>query len=200
MRYYDRLFIWENRRHVKQLYDYRNAIFDYYNYMGLEELPEDPDEGLVRRSRINMLTKSVHDSFRTAKIAPFLSYDIPRAGIKKEINVIDNVFNINKMQVKPVEVVDFIDRAIGVYTSDRANSIIRTLNPFFWLILILEIVVRSPFYVLRVAGFNQKKMEESFLGRLTKGVIALAGLAFTVVQIAEKLGYIDNIKKLISGP
>lgn len=104
------------------------------------------------------------------------------------------------MQVKPVEVVDFIDRAIGVYTSDRANSIIRTLNPFFWLILILEIVVRSPFYVLRVAGFNQKKMEESFLGRLTKGVIALAGLAFTVVQIAEKLGYIDNIKKLISGP
>jgi len=56
-----------------------------------------------------------------------------------------------------------------------------------------------PFYILGKVGFNQDKLEQSFLGKLIKGLLYLITVFAALLTVLEKLGYLEWFKKLIKG-
>ena len=96
------------------------------------------------------------------------------------------------------EVYDCIERAIGVYEHDRTASIIRTVNPFFWINKIIMTIVSIPFRVLGNIGFNKGKAEASLSGRIFKGILYIATLAASGLYILDTLGILDRTLALIN--
>ena len=74
-------------------------------------------------------------------------------------------------------ILDSIDRSIGSYELDLGPSRIRTFNPFWWVWLAIVWLSATPFRLLSLAGFDAEAVESSLLGKVTKLLVALAGIA-----------------------
>jgi len=74
---------------------------------------------------------------------------------------------------------------------------LRTINPLYWILSIIDFIVNIPFKILGKVGFNQEKLEGSFFGKLTKGTLYLMTVFAAFLTILEKLGYLEWFKKLI---
>lgn len=104
-----------------------------------------------------------------------MTYTPPPAigGCIQNIDLIDNLFNLQNYDIEVQTLIDIIDRALGIYERDLKNSIIRTLNLFFWLEKSLELISSLPFYLLGSVGFNRLRLETSDIGKLVKFIIKL---------------------------
>ena len=78
-----------------------------------------------------------------------------------EIDLLENLFRLHQHRVSPQILLDYVDRAIGVYKDDRSRAWMRTINPFYWLNLLLECTARLPFFVLGSMGLDRARMEAS---------------------------------------
>jgi len=88
------------------------------------------------------------------------------------------------------------ERAIAVYKKDSGRAKQRTYCPLFWIALLIDYLVSLPFEALGKAGFNQNKIEASFIGKFFKYVfhvlsyILLAVAARFVINALGKAGYL----------
>lgn len=202
MRYFNKLFIWENKKHLKILKDYRCDIVEYFKNVDYSYYsgPVENEKAIKLRQKINMESGAVLTALEVATVEPVITYSPPPAvgGLAGDINTVKNIFNLHNFQMSSQEVLDFVDQAIGIYKTDYFKSYLRTFNPFHWLTLLILEIIRIPFYILGAVGFNRAKIETSFIGRLSKGIAFLLGLLLTIVQLSEKFGVIDTIKKILS--
>ena len=171
MRYYKKIHYWENIQRVDMLNNFRNLVIDYFNNVQIGHISgvkinEDAANAriLINKSinkvRLIILTSGINP---TLKISPSYGY----SGEKKTIDFND-IFIIHTYEIPPTHIIDFIDRSIGVYEEDELNSKLRTVNPFFWLGLVLEFIVNLPFKLIGELGFNQSKFEASSIGKVMK--------------------------------
>jgi hypothetical protein len=153
------------------------------------------------RTQINYIIDEVHQIILLAGVPTSIFYSPPPAfgGISGDIDLILNIFNLHEFQISPNMLIDLVNRAIGIYERDKIRSIFRTLNPLYWLLLILDYIMSIPFYILGKVGFNQDKLEQSFLGKLIKGLLYLITVFAALLTVLEKLGYLEWFKKLIKG-
>lgn len=197
----DKMPVWETLRRLNMLIRFRELGSDYFGNteMGFMHTLSENEIALQARSEMNLLLQSVHDSVILAGITPVLTWN-PQAGYVRHFDVLAELFELNSLGIEPRRVEDILTRAIGVYQDDLPKARIRTLNPLFWLFLLLEFLVSIPFRLLGAAGFSRSRMESSFLGRLFKAALylitALVGCTWTVVQILDKLGHLDLAKRL----
>jgi hypothetical protein len=102
-----------------------------------------------------------------------------------------------------VEVLDMVERAIGIYKRDYLGAWIRTFSPFHWLNELIAFVAGIPFNLLVSAGVNRSKVESNTLARLVKGTFFFLGALITyiggVLAIADKLGYLGQVKAYSRG-
>jgi len=90
------------------------------------------------------------------------------------------------------------ERAIAIYMKDSSRAKQRTYNPFFWIALFVDYLVGLPFETLGKAGFNQKKIEASFAGKLIKCIlyvfssILLAVFGYVIIYTLVKAGYLPT--------
>jgi hypothetical protein len=114
-------------------------------------------------------------------------------GIAARISLLDNVFNLPKLMVPEVMLLDELDRAIGIYRSWLRPLWRKLFNPFYWLGWGLTLIAEVPFRILDAAGYDGTKAEGSTLGKLAKAVIqAGTGLGATL-GILEKLDYLAPV-------
>jgi len=146
--YYKKISIWENRKRLKLLNEFRNLVITYFNNIesDLFNLREN-QQAIEARRKINLLIDKVHFIIRSAGILPLMYYSPPPAvgGLAGNIDLIYNIFNLYRFKIEPQYLLDFIDRAIGIYENDKFNALLRTLNPLFWISLILDYIVSLPF-------------------------------------------------------
>jgi len=94
--------------------------------------------------------------------------------------------------------IDMTERAIAVYRGDSKRAKQRTYNPFFWIALFVDYLVGLPFETLGKVGFNQNKIETSFMGKLFKyafyviSYLYLAVAAHVVINALVKAGYLTG--------
>lgn len=93
-------------------------------------------------------------------------------------------------------VTDIVDRSIGIYQSDLSSCFRRTINPFWWIAKLVTWIVSLPFKLLGTIGFNQKKAEESLLGKIIKGLLYLIMVFASLLTILDLLGLLDGFKKI----
>ncbi|HOC94363.1 MAG TPA: hypothetical protein PKH33_18575, partial [bacterium] len=90
-------------------------------------------------------------------------------------------------------VVDILDRAIGMYETDRLSSIWRTFNPLFWLGLLIDRIMTITVKIFQ-PEYDSEKIEASKSGRIIKGVIQLVFFAAAFLAILDYIGWLDSLK------
>ena len=201
MSWYKKITYWENRKRVKLLSKFRDLVVDYFNNVEYNFLHIKENQNTLRiRQEINLHLDRVYSYIIYTGVNPKIYYSPPPAvgGIAGNIDLIHNIFNLHMFDIPVQNLIDFIDRAIGIYEEDKINSLLRTFNPFFWLGRLVDFIVGIPFKFIGKIGFNREKVEASIVGKIIKGILYLlvtASTAFlTFLTILEKLGYLNGFK------
>ncbi len=202
MRYYTKIPFWENKRRLTLLQKFRELVVLYYDNTDAHWMVEgriESDRAREIRVEINRMINEIHSIINMSDINTMTYYTPPPAigGYAHHIDLILNIFELQSYRIGENRILDYIDRAIGVYQNDFIPSILRTINPFYWIGIILDYIVSLPFILIGKAGFNQKKAEVSFLGKFLKIIFYLMSGTAAFLAILNYLGYLDNFKRII---
>lgn len=204
MRYYKKIAIWDNLRRVKLLREFREFVVAYFNNLdyssSILEVHES-EKAKQMRIELNMRLYKMHSAITLAGVNTTIYYSPPpvTGGSAVSIDLVGNIFDLCRFQIDPRNLLDIIERAIGIYTNDRRNALLRTINPLFWIDLILDYIVSLPFEVIGKIGFDQKKIESSTLGKIIKGIIYLFMLLAAIMTVWENIDDLEAFISLIQG-
>ena len=105
-----------------------------------------------------------------------------------------NIFNLQGYDIDPDFILDCVDRSIGVYEQNQSAALIRTLNPFFYIGVLIEWIVELPFLALAKLGLDRGKAESSTLGKFIKGVLYLITVIAALLTTLQLLDYLEPVK------
>lgn len=201
MRHYTKILVWENRKRLKKLLDFRELVIVYLNNSraGWVMDPRVEEEAAqAARSNINLSMKETHSTILQSGTNPKLTWKAPptAGGYAAKIDLIENIFNLHEFQIDPRLVLDKIDRAIGIYQSNQKWARFRVLNPLFYAGLVLDFVSDLPFVALGNLGFNRQKARSSTIGRLVKGVLYLVTVVAAFLTILHLLDFLEPVKQV----
>ena len=201
MRHYTRILIWENRRRLNKLREFRTLIIRYFNNSRVGFGGGRVEESAAKEARreINRLKDEIHSIILNSEINPSFSWTRPAAagGDETEIDLIDDIFDLDQFDIGPNNVLGLIDKAIGEYESNHKSAFVRTLNPFFYLGRVLDTITDLPFIVLGVLGFDRQKLKASAVGRLVKGILYLTIIVAALLTILHLLDFLEPIKQFV---
>jgi hypothetical protein len=157
------------------------------------------DAAKTARIKINRTVDETHNIILHSGINPILTWSPPPAvgGYVRNIDLIQNIFNLHAFQIRADLILDFIDRAIGIYESNHKSALIRIFNPFFYLGLAFDLIAELPFIAIGKLGFNRKKAESSIAGRMIKGILYLITVMAAFLTILNLLGFLDHVKQVV---
>ena len=199
---YKKITIFENRSRTEKLIVFREKVISYFeakpNSSGIFN-DHDSNESAQIRMEINGILDEANAIIKSTGIWPVLTWSPPPAvgGYQQNINLVTNMFNFDRFMIRPEQLLDLIERAIGKLTSDSKSATIRTCNPFFWIDRILRYIANSPFNILRSVGINADKIEVSIVGKLGKLIIYLISLAIGMLTILQLTGLLDNFNNYL---
>ena len=142
-RHYREITFRENGARLRLLKDFLDSVIIYFDNSTLNMLSgehTEKKEAEEARTHINLIIERVYKIIRLADIKPSVMSSPPLAvgSNGKNIDLILNIFNLGRNNISPDSAIDFIERSIDVYKSNRLDSFIRTTNPFFWIKVILR--------------------------------------------------------------
>lgn len=204
---YRKLPFWENIKRRKELDDYRQNVDKYFEQVDFDDYSRalvDNNSTKKIRAFLNKENGFIQVYLFGAGVSPDVVYTPPPAigGYVQRINLVENLFNLFRYDIEHQVLIDTIDKAVGVYEKDFLSSIVRTLNPFFWLEKVLELIASIPFFLLGSLGFNRKKAEGSFIGKLLKWLIKFFTLLLAVWEGMARLKLLPeniNILEVLKG-
>lgn len=147
-KHYSDISFAENRARLRLLTEFRDLATEYFDNSRINMMDETTVEeqtAAEARNSINRILKNAYISIRMAdvKTAATSSASLAYGGHGKNIDLIMNIFNIGRNNIPHHAAIDYIERAIEVYKSNRLDSFIRTINPFFWIKVLLRYRQRS---------------------------------------------------------
>ena len=201
MRYYTKILIWENKRRLNKLREFRPLMIRYFNNSQVGFGGGRVEESAAKEARreINLLRGEIHSIILNSGIDPSFSWTPPAAvgDDETEIDLIEDIFNLDQFDIGPNNLLDLIDRVIGKYDSNCKSAFIRTFNPFFYLGLVLDTISDLPFIAIGILGFNRQKIKTSAIGRLVKGILYLTIIVAAVLTILHLLDFVEPIKQFV---
>ena len=205
MNSYRNIPLWENVRRLEILGEFRNDVVRYFDNCEHHEgawmidRPIENTEAVQARQRINSTVDQAQRIIEAAGIPQTITWTPPPAvgGYVQKINMLSNLFEFTRFRIPSQNAVDLIERAIGVYQSDRMAAIRRTINPFWWLFRGLLWFARIPFVVLGAVGFDAARMEKSVLGKFFKAILTLLLATSALLTILNLLGWLPAAKALL---
>ena len=207
MIHYNKKTFFGNRYSLDKLIEFRNLLIDYSN--NIHHHPDLPPikRNLIEnqkatniRTEINKNINSISKILLEAGLLIHIVYRFPPAtgGGIENIDLLNNIFNLKDYNISLQQVVDIIDRGIGIYSDDKISSIIRLFNPLFWLVRFLDFIVNIPFRLLQKSGFNTQKAEEnSFFVKIIKFIFYLISLSASTLTVLHLLGYLEKFKNIL---
>ena len=206
MNSYKNIPLWENARRCHILAEFRNDVVSYFNNCVHDEHSwiaegkriENTDAAPARR-RINSTVVQAQRIIEAAGISQSIMWTPSPmvGGNAQQIDVLPSLFELDSFRIPHKRAVDLIERALGVYQSDRIAALRRTINPLWWLFRGLLWFARIPFVFLGQIGFNTARAEGSALGKLFKAIIALVTVAASLLTVLNLLGWLSAAKALL---
>lgn len=122
--------------------------------------------------------------------ATLKSYPAPMVGGPIiTLNVFNAILNDDSHSgVDHQRIIDTINTLIGQLEERVEREFRKLINPFFWLGLLIEKILRFPFWLLSKTGFDVNKIEDHFWGKFFKVLEVLI-----ILYIAIRLGVSDEI-------
>ena len=204
MAHYKRMSIFQNLQCLRTLKKFRKLAERYfenidYGSYGLTAV-EKPEAKAIR-SRLNLMLETAKRAISSGEVNPDIC-DASRptaAGYEEGLYLVDNIFNLPQLKIFPETLLDYVEKAIGVYRDDRFKSLIRTLNPLFWLSVVLDCISSIPFAILGSLGLNRSKIENGCLGRFSKGCFRVAVVVTVLAVTLYYQGYLAPIEQEVRG-
>jgi hypothetical protein len=142
-KYYRDITLGENRARLRSLIEFRQLVIKYFDNSTLNMISGsyiEKEEAREARNAINLKMNSIYQVIRLANINPSAaSAPLHAAGGQgKNIDLIRNIFNLGRNNIPAHAAIDYVERAIDVYKSNRLDSFIRTINPFYWMKTVLH--------------------------------------------------------------
>ena len=133
----------ENRDRLKLLTEFLDLVTTYFDNSTLNMISGshvEKQEATEARALINPMLNSVYQVIRLAgiKTSALSSSSLGVLTHGKNIDLILNIFNLGRNNIPLNAALDYIEHAIEVYKSNRLDSLIRTINPFFWMKVALK--------------------------------------------------------------
>jgi len=206
MKFYNKIPVWENKKRLKLLYEFRELVDTYFNSVEVDYMSVNPSADLIEnetaqqvRIEINRILGEVREVLHSAGIRPIIRYTPPSmiGGYIQHIDITLNMFNLRYYNIPYNKLIDIIDIAIGKYSRDSKRAWMRTFNPIYWSGCIFDYIARLPFVLLGRIGFDSDKAESSIIGRLIKGILYLIVVFAALLTILYYLGYLEQFKGLI---
>jgi hypothetical protein len=202
MTYYTRILPWENNKRIEKLAEFRGLVIEYFNNSRVEWMADERIEkpqAEQARIKINRMMDKIHETIMYAGINPSVRYTPPPAvgGYIQNVDLVQNIFNMHRFHIAPNNLLDFIDRAIGIYENNARAAFLRAINPLFYIGFVFDVVAHVPFVLMGRAGFNRKKAEESFAGRLIKGAIYIITALASLLTVLQLLGILESGKAVV---
>jgi hypothetical protein len=185
MKYKD-INYFQNRKRISDLKKFKNLVNSYFENISFtfHNLSEN-DIAQEKRTEINLMTARITRFLSDAGVSTEVYYSPPPAigGPCGRIDILGNIFQAHVFDFNKNTIIDMLEKAIGVYNDDKSLSVIRTINPFFWLNKIFTYIARLPFQLLKDANFNIN--DKSILVKLLKlffYLLQVVGILFPIVQ------------------
>ena len=142
-KHYKDIPFWENRARIKLLTKFRSLVKTYFDNSVLNMVTgmyKEKPEAADAKKAINLIIKNTYAIISLADIKTYTAStpSVSVRGSGQNINLILNIFNLARNDIEPDAAIDYLDRAIAVYKSNRAVSFIRVINPFFWMSVALK--------------------------------------------------------------
>ena len=142
-KHYKDIPFWENRARLKLLTHFRSLVKTYFDNSILNmvsDIYNEKPEATDAKKAINLIMKNAYVIISHAEIKTYTA-STPSVSVKgrgKNIDLILNIFNLASNNIEPDIAIDYIDQAIAVYKDNRIASLIRVINPFFWMSVALK--------------------------------------------------------------
>jgi hypothetical protein len=155
-KHYKSITFGENRARLRLLTEFREQVVIYFENSRLNMMNGshvETEDAVEAREAINAVMKRAYRMIRLAdiKTSALSSPSLSVGSQCQNIDLIMNVFNLSRNNIPTHVAVDLIEMAISVYKSNRLDSFVRTINPFYWLAVMLGYIRER---------FNQESAEE----------------------------------------
>ena len=202
--------IWENNRRLELLKTFRGLVVTYFENSEVEGLlavnpfhRSENDVATEARLQINLKRNEIQTIIAIAGIPLTYSWQPPMSTGNREtytIDLISNLFSIDRYGFPPNLVLDLLDMPIGVYQDNKRKSYYRTCNPFWWIGRLIKWPSYLLIWLLDTSGFEGEKIGNSLLGRLIRMVIATTAtaimVAYSLLGILDMMDWLEGIKAL----
>src|SRR6266702_1829221 len=193
------MLYWECKRRNAELHSFRDLIRQYFSLttfdaMGRRRAVTDLSEV---RTKINVMIPEVVRSSYKIGYSLSVEYTHPRYGVSGRINVIENLFSLDRQQIPVSKAFDSIDRVIGEYDRQLATLKKQSWNPLYWLRLGFLAVIGFPFRILGAAGFDAQALEQTVAGRIVKATVGFVIFLAALLQVLSLLGLPTGWRDLV---
>jgi hypothetical protein len=184
------MLYWECKRRLGELRQFREVVRSYFqntafDTMGRRHAVTDLSE--IRKKINIMIPEVVRSSYKIGHSLS-ITYSHPGYGVTGRINVIENLFSLDRQQIPVSKAFDYIDRVIGEYDRQLATLKKQSWNPLYWLRLGFLAVIGFPFRILGAAGFNAQALEQTVAGRIVKAMVGFVIFLAALLQVLSLLG------------
>lgn len=150
MKFYKKIDYFSNKSRIKSLVDFRDNIVWYFNSRRPSDYDMrlyDTDESKLFRTKINLSLDKVRNILYNANVSTTGHYKAPfGAYIVENMDFLANIFNTQGIQE---QIVDMIEIWIGKYQDNEIPSLLRTINPFYWIQYVISFIID---YILKLFG------------------------------------------------
>lgn len=192
-----RIPIWTNQRRLAFLRRWHRDLLEYSGEIRREAFPYRVVESERAQELRHSLEERIPRCRRTVLAAGVrgLRRMAPgeRVGEVVEVGLIREVFQLARYNLEIEEVFAVLSEAEDRYIGARARSWIRTLNPLYWLDMLLGVAEMAAFLPVQLAGGNARRLARTGPGTVVRhavrlGVlVGLAWLALTAVGASGRL-------------
>jgi hypothetical protein len=153
------------------------------------------------RSQLNLMLEKAKRALLAAETYPTAPNERRKAVYETsgEVDLLENIFSLKQQKVDPQTLVDLVERAIGMYRDDRLSASLRTLNPLYWLSILINYTARLPFFILGSLGLDRDRLEGAALGKFLKGFFRVAVFVALLAGLIHYLGFLDPLRSRLQG-
>ena len=202
MKHFSKIPIWENTRRLNKLLEFRELVVNYFNNIRMEgfisEVTEN-SEAQRTRMKINTMLMEIHEISVNSGTVPYMKHtSAPAFGSQvTRLDLIEGIFSLHHYNIGGQNVIDYIERVIGIYQRNHMPALIRVFNPFYYIGLVFDTVSEIPSIAISSLGINRQKFSSSIVGRFVKTITYLISVLASFLTVLHYLGLLDPVKSFI---